>query len=186
MKKIIYTLLFIFPFSGLMQAQEKTYFEFNSLDKSSIEQINKEGSKAGWIIIKSLDEKYLVNYTNPEYSLFFGLNCEDKNSKPYYIVEYTAKYGDGDFEGIDFISSLKDDYEKVDFIVDDVNFENPFNNSKKMKPFQEVLSTGKVLTINVYYKEIDEFNKNAEPELIRSMKFKIQNNDLVKESVKCF
>jgi hypothetical protein len=167
-------------------AQSKTYFKFEELNEKNIQQVRKEGSKEGWIIIEKNNEKYLVNFSNAEYTLFFGLNCEVRSNSPYFLVEYTDKYRDGDFAGIDFISSSRADYDKVDFLVDKQNFGNPFKEVEHIQGFEDALKAGKLLTINVY---MQEAAPEATPEalsLIRTLKFKINNPELLNEAIYCY
>lgn len=160
-------LLLLSLWLGHSYAQEKQK-EINT-DGLSDEQLLKLGDNVvtdGWVHVIHEGKHYVSNFSNPEYNLRVQLNCADENP-PSYLIEYTDKYRDGNYGGIDFLRI--DDPRKVSFLVDGTNFENPFRLSAytpaKFATFVEALKKGKLLTVDVHNNRKITF-KLANPEFL--------------------
>lgn len=132
-------------------------------------EIKKTMPKDGWVQIIHENKNGIFNASNPDYFLFIQLNCIN-NNPPGYFIEYTDNYRDGEFGGIDFISA--DDSEKANFLVDGIDFNNPFRASGKntFNEFVLALKKGKKLTLKVRERSID---------------FKLAHSELLNTLVEC-
>lgn len=123
----------------------------------------------GWVQIIHEGKNGIFNASNPDYFLFIQLNCVN-NNPPGFFIEYTDNYRDGEFGGIDFLSA--DDPDKANFIVDGIDFKNPFRASGKesFTKFASALKKGKKLTIETRNRSID---------------FKLAHSELLDVLVEC-
>ena len=126
----------------------------NLSDAEISEHMKKVMPRDGWVQIIHDNKNGIFNASNPDYLLFIQLNCVN-NNPPGFFIEYTDNYRDGEFGGIDFMSA--DDPEKANFIVDGVDFKNPFRASgnESFTKFVSALKKGKKLTIETRNRSID-------------------------------
>ncbi|SFO29441.1 hypothetical protein SAMN05421741_13413 [Paenimyroides ummariense] len=126
----------------------------NLSDAEISEHMKKVMPRDGWVQIIHENKNGVFNASNPDYFLFIQLNCVN-NNPPGFFIEYTDNYRDGEFGGIDFMSA--DDPEKANFIVDGVDFKNPFRSSGKesFTKFVSALKKGKKLTLKTRNRSID-------------------------------
>lgn len=133
------------------------------------EHIKKIMPRDGWVQIIHEGKNGIFNASNPDYFLFIQLNCVN-NNPPGFFIEYTDNYRDGEFGGIDFLSA--DDPDKANFIVDGIDFKNPFRVSGKeyFSKFVSALKKGKKLTLETRNRSID---------------FKLAHSELLDVLVEC-
>lgn len=129
-------------------------FSKNLNEEDIFIEIKKTMPRDGWVQIIHENKNGVFNASNPDYFLFIQLNCVN-NNPPGFFIEYTDNYRDGEFGGIDFMSA--DDPEKANFIVDGIDFKNPFRSSGKesFSKFVSTLKRGKKLTIETRNRSID-------------------------------
>ncbi|MBD8348789.1 MULTISPECIES: hypothetical protein [unclassified Dysgonomonas] len=154
-------------------------------DKFSEEQLSNIANIAspdGWVLLKYEGENHLSNFSNKDYILYFSIKCTEPSQKPLFLIEYSNNYRDGDYGGIDFVSS-KDDHREVIFLLDGKEFKNPFKNPDEIQfeGFIEALKKATVLTINIY-----DYTASNELELNRSLDFKLGNGELLESTVNCY
>ena len=144
-------------------------FPPNLSDAEVSEHMKKIIPTDGWVQIIHENKNGLFNASNPDYFLFIQINCVN-NNPPGFFIEYTDNYRDGEFGGIDFLSA--DDPDKSNFIVDGVDFQNPFRASGKnsFTKFVSALKKGKKLTLKTRNRSID---------------FKLANGELLDIPVEC-
>jgi len=131
--------------------------------------IKKVIPRDGWVQVIHEGKNGIFNASNPDYSLLIQLNCVN-NNLPGFFIEYTDNYRDGEFGGIDFLSA--DDPDKANFIVDGIDFKNPFRASGKesFPKFVSALKKGKKLTLETRNRSID---------------FKLAHSELLDVLVEC-
>lgn len=187
MKKSI-RMLFVamaFHFNHNAEAQNQHYFEIENSNEQTILKVEKESNKEGWTLINLNEDKYLLNYSNPEYTLWMNLLCKNSDKKPSYLIEYASKYRDGDFAGIDFASSSDTESKSIEFIVDGKNFKNPFIEHTLMNDFIASLKNGTKLDLKVYHYEFDVETETSKLVFNREMSFKLNHSELLDEKTNC-
>lgn len=170
--KIQHILIGLWLFSGQLFAQEKlTTIDTENLTEEQLQHLDDFVSKDGWVQLIHENKTYISNFSNPEYSLRVQLKCINEQP-PGFLIEFTDKYRDGDYGGIDYLSV--DDTRTVNFIVDGVDFRNPFieQATGKFSDFVAALKKGKLLRIVV----LDD----------RSIDFKLANAQLLDIAVDCY
>lgn len=181
MVKYIFTSLLLLISLHSFAQEGKTIIDAEKFSEEQLSNISNIVSHEGWILLKYNGENYISNYSNKDYILYLTINCKESSQKPQFLVEFSDNYRDGDFGGIDFVSS-KDDYREVEFQLDDEKFKNPFKNFDEIefKGFIDALKQATVLTINVY-----DNNSNGELILNRSLDFKLKNGEFLDYSSNC-
>ena len=184
MRKSIQLLVTIGLFATTqIQAQSKTTFTVNT--EEDWNNLEKTVPTDGWVLINYDTYQYLLNYSNKDYILYLRLKCKNSSNNPSFLVEYSNNYRDGDYGGIDFISSEDDSNNVIQFLVDGIDFKNPFKEKAKLKGFADALKKGTKLTIKVFDTEMNvETGKDA-LKLNRAIDFKLKNADLLDTSVSC-
>lgn len=139
----------------------------------------------GWVLLSYQGALQLLNYSNKEYILNLRLNCADGH--PGYLVEYSDAYGDGDWGGLDFVSSGKDDGKDVHFLLDGKDYKDPFAGAGTpgLKAFSEALKKAQKLTISAYDMEMNPETGKNESKLNRSIDFKLAHPELLESAVSC-
>ncbi len=178
-KNIFTTLLLLIGLNSFAQ-KGNTIIDAEKLSEEQLNNVYDIASHDGWVLLKYNGKNYVSNYSNKDYILYFSINCTESSQKPQFLIEYSNYYRDGDYGGIDFVSS-NDDHRKVDFLLDGKNFQNPFNNFNKseFKNFVDTLKKATALTINIYDKDNDNL------ELNRSLDFKLENGEFLDYPVDC-
>jgi hypothetical protein len=139
----------------------------------------------GWFILHFKDRgDRLFNYSNKDYEMSMWLKCAE-NGQPGYLIEYSNNYGDGDYGGIDFISSGNDNGNKVQFVLDGKDFGNPFKGGSKLDAFAAALKKAQKLTLSVFNKELNPETGKDEEKLNRSIDFKLEHGELLDKPVNC-
>lgn len=181
MVKYIFILFLLLVGVNSFAQKGNIIIDAEKFSEEQLSNISDIASHDGWVLLKYNGENYVSNYSNNDYILYFSVNCIESSQKPQFLIEYSDNYRDGDYGGIDFASS-KDDYRKIDFLLDGEKFKNPFKNFDKIefKSFIETLKKATVLTINIY-----DNNAENELELNRSLDFKLENSELLDYSVNC-
>lgn len=143
----------------------------------------------GWIILRFKEQgDRLLNLSNQDYVLHLWLNCAGNSKEPAgYLVEYSDAYGDGDYGGIDFISSRSEDGHEAHFLLDGKDYKNPFEKTSntQFREFTEALKKAKQLTLSVYDSELNPETGKDEQRLNRSINFKLAHSQLVDTPVNC-
>ncbi|MDH6354818.1 hypothetical protein M2132_001149 [Dysgonomonas sp. PH5-45] len=178
MKKIIFNvfLLLLVSLSTAAQTVEKrTIINIDDLSDEQLENIPNMISHDGWVLIKYNGENMVLNLSNTDYRLSFSTNCANDERMPFFMIEYSENYRDGDYGGIDFVSSKIDDKEP-DFLIDGKSFGNPFHKfeNNAFKKFIEALKEAKTFTIAIY-----DTNSKGKTKLNRSIDFKLANSELL-------
>ncbi|RYZ47914.1 MAG: hypothetical protein EOP49_20010 [Sphingobacteriales bacterium] len=140
----------------------------------------------GWFMLRFKDRgDRTFNYTNKDYELCLWLNCSG-GGEPGFHVEYSDNYRDGDFGGIDYISSGNDNGNRAEFAVDGKKFGDPFaKGNPQMAAFKAALKSGKTLTLSVYDTEMDPETGKGVEKLNRAIDFKLAFNELLEKPVNC-
>lgn len=140
----------------------------------------------GWLLLHFKEGDRIINLSHKEYVLHLRLNCAG-NGTPGYLVEYSEAYRDGDYGGIDFVSSNSDNGQEVRFALDGKNYGNPFAPDKKQqfKDFATALKQAKQLTLSVYDTEMDPEGGKGEQKLNRAINFKLAHGALLDKPVNC-
>lgn len=138
----------------------------------------------GWVLIQHQEERYLLNVSNREYTL--SLACQD-SKQPSYLIEYARAYRDGTFDGIDLVSSSRQQFAKVVFEIDGHAFEDPFTpaTAKEAQSLIAALKQGKTLTVKVYDTAFNPETATETLALNRSINFKLNHSALLDEVTPC-
>lgn len=143
----------------------------------------------GWLLLRFPDHgDQLLNFSNREYVLHLWLTCkENSKGQPGYLVEYSDAYRDGDFGGIDFVSSHNQEGREIHFLLDGKDYGNPFAKQAQVKftDFAASLKKATKLTISVYDSEMNPETGKDEPKLNRSIDFKMAHSNLLEKPVNC-
>lgn len=170
----------------MAQEQRPTVITIDNYEEVDFEAFRQIISTEGWVQINYKGDLFIKNYSNTDYDLSLSVNCLQAKKTPSYLIEYSHNYRDGDYGGIDFISSARQDYAKVEFLIDGQNYQDPF--SKKSNTFADFstnLKTGKILTIKVYDNEFNPHTGKDELALNRAIDFKLGNAPLLETKVTC-
>jgi hypothetical protein len=181
------TILLLISFYSFSQKKlNDTIIETDKLSEKQLNDIQKIVSKKGWVVLKTKEGNIISNYSNLDYVAYWN-NCKNPPQKPILFIEYSSHYRDGDFGGIDFFSSNKNDFAKVNYYLDDIDFKNPFKNFEKnnFNKFFTSLKTAKILTIKFYDKEKNFETGKDELKLNRSVEFKLAHGQFLDLQVIC-
>lgn len=159
-------------------------------DKFTEEQIGaleKHVPADGWVQLNYQGKSYVVNCSNKDYRMNIGLYCSDGKNNPFFRIEYSNSYGDGDYGGIDFASSGNPSYADLKVMVDGKPFGNPFSDKGKanVAAFAEALKKGSKLTMMFYSEEFNPETGKDELKLNRSIDFKTAHPELLDTKVDC-
>lgn len=179
-KYILTTFLLLVGLHSFSQ-ENNIIIDADKFSEEQLSNISNIASQDGWVLLKYDGGNYVSNYSNKDYILYFSINCKESSQKPLFLIEYSNNYRDGDYGGIDFVSS-KDEHREVEFLLDGKEFKNPFKNldETQFKSFIETLKKATILTINIY-----DYTANNELELNRSLDFKLENGELLDSTVNC-
>lgn len=169
------------------QAQENSHILQvpETLSEQELLAWKKTLPKDGWFILRFKEGDRLFNYSNKDYEMSMWLKCAE-NGRPGYLIEYSSNYGDGDFGGIDFISSGSDNGNRLQFALDGKDFGNPFiAGNVQMDAFKAALKKAQKLTISTYNKELNPETAKEEEQLNRSVEFKLAHSELLDKPVSC-
>jgi hypothetical protein len=185
MKKYFIILILIVS-SIQINAQNETSDLIIVADKLSSEQLYSIKSE-GWVLLQNKGSKYLCNFSNPDYVLFLPVNCLNKSQKPNYLIEFSNNYREGDYGGIDFDSSRSDNYKKKIFLIDDVEFGNPFEkfDVKIFENFKNALRKGKIVTIKFFDSAYNSETGDEGLDLNREISFALANGELLETPIDC-
>ena len=143
----------------------------------------------GWLLLRFPEQgDRLLNLSNREYVLHLWLTCAGNSKEPPgYLVEYSDAYRDGDFGGIDFVSSHNDDGREIHFLLDGKDYGNPFakQDQSKFTDFATALKKATKLSLSVYDNEMNPETGKDEPKLNRSIDFKMAHSALLEKPVNC-
>ncbi|MFD1552690.1 hypothetical protein DNU06_09005 [Putridiphycobacter roseus] len=183
-KYLVFLSLISFCLTANAQVVQKdAVFNMDTLSEDYVYSFHNEG----WALVQSHGLKYLANFSNLNYILFFALECEDTTQPPKYLIEFSNNYRDGYWGGLDFTSSTSTNFEQVLFFIDSVSCVNPFQSVDKelVKTTKKLLQKGKVLTIEFYNTEYNiELGKDA-LSLNRSLSFSLANGHLLDVPTQC-
>jgi len=142
--------------------------------------------KDGWFILQfKKDGDRLFNYSNKNYEMSLWFNCTGKG-KPGFLIEYSDSYGDGNYGGIDFISSNAKNGNRIQFLLDNKNYGDPFTKGdNQLAAFKVALKKAHKLTLSVYGKEFNPQTGQDEEKLNRSIEFKLAHGELLDRPVNC-
>lgn len=185
MKKY-FIILILIASSIQINAQNDTSDLIIVADKLSSEQLYSIKSE-GWVLLQNKDSKYLCNFSNPDYVLFLPVTCLNKSQKPNYLIEFSNNYREGDFGGIDFDSSRSAKYKKKIFLIDDVEFGNPYKDFdvKKFENFKDALKKGKTLSIKFFDSAYNPETGDEGLDLNREISFALANSELLETPIDC-
>lgn len=96
---------------------------------------------------KDLGSMLVINI-NPDLSrIRMALNCKSADEAPFYLIE--------DSDGVDVLSSAADNPYKVDFILDNKVFKQPFSNpsSTNFEQFKQAFYRAQIIQIKAYIPE---------------------------------
>jgi len=185
MKKYFYFLFFIvLSIHTYAQSEHNNHtIKGDTLSKEELYSIH----NSGWVHFEYQKKKYLLNFSNKNYILSFATNCKDKSQKPGFLIEYSNNYRDGNFGGIDFTSSNSNNFKKILFLIDDQEFENPFDNFDEdvFKNFKDALKNGKNLTIKFFNFTLNPETGKNQLDLNREITFLLENGNLLDEPIDC-
>ncbi|MBZ4192257.1 hypothetical protein [Niabella beijingensis] len=141
----------------------------------------------GWILLRYKEGKQLLNLSNKDYILNLRLTCENNREQPGFLVEYSDAYRDGDWGGLDFISSAGDNDREVHFLLDGKDYKNPFAQAAKpgFGAFVDALKKAAKLTIAVYDSTLNPETGKNESLLNRAIDFKLGHAELLDIPVNC-
>jgi hypothetical protein len=179
-------LLFLSFYSFSQKKGNDTIIDADKLSDKQLSNIQKIVSKKGWVVLKTKEGNMISNYSNLDYVAYW-YNCKSPSPKPTLLIEFSNHYGDGDYGGIDFFSTNKNDFDKVNYYLDDTDFKNPFKNFEKnnFKKFYSSLKTAKILTIKFYNKNQNFDTGKDELKLNRSIEFKLAHGQFLDLPVIC-
>jgi hypothetical protein len=156
-----------------------------TLSEKQLSSWKKSLPKDGWFILRfKKDVDRLFNYSNKDYEMSLWLNCTEKG-KPGFLIEYSDSYGDGNYGGIDYISSNAKNGNRIQFLLDGKNFGDPFAKVDKLTVFKVALKKAHKLTLSVYVKEFNPQSGKDEEKLNRSIEFKLAHGELLDRPVNC-
>jgi len=175
--------------SGIYQVQAQTDNHIipfpGELSQEALQAWKKKLPADGWFILRFKEGDRLFNFSNKDYEMSLWLNCNG-TGKPGYLIEYSDHYGDGDYGGLDFISSEQDNGNRVQFTLDGKDFGDPFTKgSAPPAAFITALKSAKTLTISVYDKELNPETGRNEEKLDRSIEFRLAHGELLDKPVSC-
>jgi hypothetical protein len=157
-----------------------------TLSEQQLSSWKKSLPKDGWFILhfkKNGDR--LFNYSNKEYEMSLWFNCIEKG-KPGFLIEFSDSYGDGNYGGIDFISSNTKNGNRIQFLLDNKDYGDPFaKGGDKLAAFKVALKKAHKLTVSVYGKELNPQSGKDEEKLNRSIDFKTEHGELLDSPVNC-
>ncbi len=177
-----------FLFLGLNTfSQGLKVIEIDSLPETEQENIDRIVNKDGWVHIRFGGKSSIWNFSNKEYMLNVFGKCTDNTRMPGYLIEFSKYYGDGSFAHIDFASSGKNKFARINFYVDNTDFGDPFLKFKRKEYsiFYQALKSGKLLRIDFFDKAHNPKTGDDELSLNRSISFKLGNNDFLEIPVDC-
>lgn len=177
------TLLMIFISSFFTQAQQEstsTYIDASKLSSSELYSISTDG----WAMLAYNGDQFLCNFSNPDYILHLSLTCKDASQQGSYLIEFSNKYRDGDYGGIDFTSSADNQFDKIVLSVDGIVLDNPFSNkdASQLTAFKKALAQGKEFTMQFY----DTSYESDALEINRTIIFKLANSHLLEVATDCY
>ena len=142
--------------------------------------------KDGWFILHfKKDGDRLLNFSNKNYEMSMWLNCTG-TGKPGFLIEYSDAYGDGDYGGIDYISSNAKNGNRIQLLLDNKNYGDPFaKGNGQLTAFKVALKKAHKLTLSVYGKEFNPETGKDEEKLNRSIDFKVEHGELLDRQVNC-
>lgn len=186
MKLSNFYFLLLLLFSLSISAQ-KYIVTAETLSEVEMKNLEKTIPKDGWVLLKTNTGNFIMNYSNRDYILRLGLKCSEPSQEPNFLIEYSDKYRDGDFEGIDLVSSDRMDYAKIIFFLDNKDYKNPFSNTanENFSNFQKNMKTAKILTIKLYDNEMNPNTGKDELKLNRSIDFQLKNGEVLDFPVNC-
>ncbi|WP_431292734.1 hypothetical protein [Pedobacter sp. P26] len=125
-KGILTLLLTISMYALQAQTNDHILQVPETLSEKQLSSWKKSLPKDGWFILRfKKDADRLFNYSNKDYEMSLWLNCIEKG-KPGFLIEYSDSYGDGNYGGIDYISSNAKNGNRIQFLLDGKNFGDPF------------------------------------------------------------
>ena len=185
MNKILFSLLLIISsFTVISQSTQKD--SVVSQTSLTIENLYSYQNK-GWAMMEFHGKKFLLNFSNKEYVLFFRITCKQEGKKPNFLIEYSDNYRDGDYGGMDFTSSSEERFQKIIVLIDDKEVTYPFETSDKniLSEFISDLKKAKILTFKFYDMEFNPDLGKEELNLNRELSFELENSELLDQAVDC-
>jgi hypothetical protein len=127
----------------------------------------------------------LFNYSNKNYEMSLWFNCTG-NVKPGFLIEYSDSYEDGNYDGIDYISSNTKNGNRIQFLLDDKDYGDPFaKGDDKLALFKVSIKKAHKLTLSVFNKELNPQTGKYEEKINRSIEFKLEHGELLDRPVNC-
>ncbi|QDW23377.1 hypothetical protein FFJ24_000430 [Pedobacter sp. KBS0701] len=185
-KGILTLLLTISMYALQAQTNDHILQVPETLSEKQLSSWKKSLPKDGWFILRfKKDADRLFNYSNKDYEMSLWLNCTEKG-KPGFLIEYSDSYGDGNYGGIDYISSNAKNGNRIQFLLDGKNFGDPFaKGDDKLTVFKAALKKAHKLTLSVYGNEFNPRSGKDEEKLNRSIEFKLAHGELLDRPVNC-
>lgn len=175
-------------FLGMISnGQGLNVIEIDSLSEAELKDIDRIVNKDGWVHIRFGGKSSIWNFSNKEYMLNVFLKCTDDTRMPGYLIEFSKYYRDGSYAHIDFSSSGKNKFARINFYVDNTDYGNPFLKFKRKEYsiFYQALKSGKLLRIDFFDKAHNPQKGDDELSLNRSISFKLGNSDFLEIPVDC-
>lgn len=167
--------------------QNSRIIDVDKFTEKQVEELEKNIPNDGWVQLNYQGKSYIANCSNKDYRMNIGLVCADGKNNPFFIIEYSSSYRDGDYGGIDFANSRNPSYTDLKVMVDGKPFGNPFSDKGKANAasFIEALKKGNKLTMSFYDTEFNPETGKDELKLNRSIDFKTAHPELLDVKVDC-
>nr|WP_067060323.1 hypothetical protein [Mucilaginibacter sp. L294] len=185
-KGLLTTLLTIGVYALHAQTNDHILQVPETLSEQQLSTFKKSLPKDGWFILHfKKDGDRLLNYSNKNYEMSLWLHCTE-NGKPGFLIEYSDTYGDGNYGGIDYISSNTKNGNRIQFLLDHQDYGDPFaKGDDQLARFETALKKAHQLTLSVYTNEFNPQTGKDEEKLNRSIDFKLEHSELLDKPVNC-
>lgn len=173
--------------SAVAQQNNSHIIDGDKFTEKQVDELEKNVPNDGWVQMNYQGKSYILNCSHKDYRMNMGLVCADGQYDPFFIIEYTNSYRDGDYGGIDFASSRNPSYTDLKVMVDGKSFGNPFSDKGKasLGAFIAALKKGTKLTMSFYNTEFNPETGKDELKLNRSVDFKTAHPELLDVKVDC-
>ena len=115
------------------------------------------------------------NFNMQGENIRLNLNCVNPNEKPFFLIK--------DVNDVDAFSSMTDNDQRMEFVLDQQVFTNPFKDtkSKKNEKFKQAFYQAKKLTIKKYNLSKNPPEQNTQSTPAMKYSFNNQYADVLKE-----
>ncbi|RQO32593.1 hypothetical protein DBR32_03080 [Taibaiella sp. KBW10] len=169
------------------QGDDANIINADKFSEQQLAQLEKHIPTDGWVLLTYQGRSMIVNCSNKDYRLNIGINCKSGKTAPYFMIEYSNSYRDGDWGGLDYAKSKEPTYAELKVSLDGKSFGNPFATKDKalVQQFADALKTAKKLSMSFYDMEMNPDLGKEAPKLNRTIEFKMAHPALLETRVEC-